>query len=736
MYQNVPKELKNISILLHEISNLIAKNATYQFIKQYNIMKRKILFLLATMLISATSTFAQSDRYRWGVWGLERGDFDDAIAHFKIGADAGYRDCKGALANMYAAGMGTAKNPAKAYSYLKEADFVDPEFWIFFHMGIDLSEVITVRNYAFYYVYMSSGFTEIPKYAEFIRSGKYNCRSFGVTPNMAVAVKHMKKAYQDGGGIDGFLDCKSDYRIRRTFEEKLFTKLYDYAKKTNDNELLNILGSNNDIIKHDNDSTNYINTPKEIAALKSFIENAKTYKWKKKARETISELEAKALAEKKEKDYQALFGETEVNNDDLALFIKEYGTDYKDIAQYDKIAVKKLLINYFAAIDGKDKSAATEAYNQIYTYFKNSGRQSSAIALVSAYDFRQGKYGNNILEIGAETYAQNITNAYQGEANFAKNYDITREVNHEKIKEEAQQLYNNALSSHAVSLASTWTAETEMTDMNKTVEMTNNEEDKKSVMEYYNKVASQKIEALNQHMLIDELESIYALSYMDDALMKEAKKKVDKFSNKQNPFFRWGVEGDLGITGSMNTFEYGGGASIVLGRRSQMLNFYIGGQYAGYDGSTGAYGSGLAEDNHTEASAPSHYANYTKVQIPVELRFNYFRNAYGCMYIGGGAVYNMNLKGKIAYYPGDQDGEDLKKDPIELSDGLNGSNLAARVSLGMTMLGIDLAVYVNYNLTSPFNTAATTNNFSAYEGYIHTQLEKKITTGLRLGIYF
>lgn len=717
MYQNVPKELKNISILLHEISNLIAKNATYQFIKQYNIMKHKILFLLATMLISATSTFAQSDRYRWGVWDLQAVDFNGAFQQFKKGAiEGGYADCKFALSGMYALGLGTSKNPAKALALIKEVmpEDEDPEFWYLFYAGKPTT--------------CSAAFKGIPKAAPIL---EYTCKDYGAKPNDAKAIEFLKKIEDCHLYIDSDANKLLIREYKRTGN---INDILELEKKVSIGALTTSCISEACTYV---DSCEYskldINDRETLIAFKSKV---LTSQWREFVDKRIEELEAKALAEKKEKDYQALLGETEVNNDNLALFIKEYGTDYKDIAQYDNIAVKKLLINYFAAIDGKDQSAATEAYNQIYTYFKNSGRQSSAIALVSAYDFRQGKYGNNILEIGAETYAQNMTNAYQGEANFAKNYDITREVNHEKIKEEAQQLYNNALSSHAVSLASTWTAETEMTDMNKTVEMTNNEEDKKSVMEYYNKVASQKIEALNQHMLIDELESIYALSYMDDALMKEAKNKVNKFSNKQNPFFRWGVEGDLGITGSMNTFEYGGGASIVLGRRSQMLNFYIGGQYAGYDGSTGAYGSGLAEDNHTEASAPSHYANYTKVQIPVELRFNYFRNAYGCMYIGGGAVYNMNLKGKIAYYPGDQDGEDLKKDPIELSDGLNGSNLAARVSLGMTMLGIDLAVYVNYNLTSPFNTAATTNNFSAYEGYIHTQLEKKITTGLRLGIYF
>lgn len=171
-------------------------------------MRKKILLLTVTVLLSTVKGFAESDRYTWGYWAMERGDFSSAIDHFKIGADADYADCKGALANMYAAGLGTAKNPTKAFSYLKEADFVKKEndtFWVLFYTGADLAKFQrSMYNHIFY---MSPRFPEIPKYQKFLDSGQYNCKSFGKSPNMAEATKLLKQLYQDKGDIDDVLNC-------------------------------------------------------------------------------------------------------------------------------------------------------------------------------------------------------------------------------------------------------------------------------------------------------------------------------------------------------------------------------------------------------------------------------------------------------------------------------------------------------------------------------------------------
>ena len=82
------------------------------------------------------------------------------------------------------------------------------------------------------------------------------------------------------------------------------------------------------------------------------------------------------------------------------------------------------------------------------------------------------------------------------------------------------------------------------------------------------------------------------------------------------------------------------------------------------------------------------------------------------------------------------------EDPLQteeyakLTDGLNDNYLAGRVSLGFYAAGIDLSLYVNYNLSSPYNLEGQTDKLGEYSGYVQKQLGSKITTGLKLGIFF
>ena len=51
-------------------------------------MRKKILLLTVAVLFSTVNGFADSDRYVWGFWALERGDFSTAVQHFTTGANA------------------------------------------------------------------------------------------------------------------------------------------------------------------------------------------------------------------------------------------------------------------------------------------------------------------------------------------------------------------------------------------------------------------------------------------------------------------------------------------------------------------------------------------------------------------------------------------------------------------------------------------------------------------------
>ena len=176
----------------------------------------------------------------------------------------------------------------------------------------------------------------------------------------------------------------------------------------------------------------------------------------------------------------------------------------------------------------------------------------------------------------------------------------------------------------------------------------------------------------------------------------------------------------------MQTLAPAGGASIILGRSSQRLNLYVGGQYIAENG--------LFLASITAAKEEIVAAKFKKIEVPAELRFNYWVDNYYCSYIGVGAVYNYVLGGDVYYL---EEGSD-KVSLLTFTDGLNPNYLAARVSWGLRLMGVDLGLYVNYNFTSPYNSNAVTDDLSVFEGtYFDTQMKKsKITTGLRLGIYF
>ena len=311
--------------------------------------------------------------------------------------------------------------------------------------------------------------------------------------------------------------------------------------------------------------------------------------------------------------------------------------------------------------------------------------------------------------------------------------ELVRSVSSDASKAKVSQEYNRV----ALEKAATWTVDHSATLMDAVMEMNYlDEETKAKVQEAYQKNALDRMKAAGKSKKDFEkvkttLESVKSMKHVNAITKMRADEIYEKAEAKTRPFFLIGVEGGVGLTGGMKTLAPAGGASIILGRSSHRLNLYVGGQYVAENGILISY---YTEGGHFASTSTLVAAKFKKIEVPAELRFNYLVDNYYCSYIGVGAVYNYVLGGDVYYL---EEGSD-KVSLLTFTDGLNPNYLAARVSWGLRLMGVDLGLYVNYNLTSPYNSNAVTDDLSVFEGtYFDTQMKKsKITTGLRLGIYF
>lgn len=761
-------------------------------------MRKKILLLTVTVLLSTVKGFAESDRYTWGYWAMERGDFSSAVDHFKIGADADYADCKGALANMYAAGLGTAKNPTKAFSYLKEADFVkkeSDEFWVLFYTGADLAKYLRWYNGMGYYVYMSPKFPKIPKYQKFLDSGQYNCKSFGKSPNMAEATKLLKQLYQDKGDIDGVLDCVCDDDDRLEFEKYVTDHFFSYAKKTNDKELLGILGRANSEIGGHVDSTNYATTAKDMESLKNFIAGAVTKKWRNIALNEYYEISLKEIFKggqynqnldqsvtevvagwvreyeyriKKEEVFYTLFLSNVTTNDwekakqlpaeefDLAKDILQIQNSYETVkGKADSGTITNTeMTDFFKTVEEWNKKKYDNehgfdraTYLNLITSNMLSACDSMVLAKHANWDVNTSfdEMCNLIAMVSnAENKAKVVTKFNQVATEKAATWNASTEivemdkllsaVSDDTSKAKVSQEYNRV----GLEKVATWTLNTDVAEMDAVVAMNLDENHKSKALEAYQMNALDRMKAAGKKKKDFEtvkttLQSVKSMQHVNAETQESANKIYEKVEAKTRPFFLIGVEGGVGLTGGMKTLAPAGGASIILGKSSHRLNLYVGGQYVAENG---IFMNSFNEESFSNEESPLIAAKCKKIEVPAELRFNYSVDNFSCSYIGVGAVYNHVLGGDVYMCGGSEKLESVSV--LTFTDGLNPNYLAARVSWGLRLMGLELGLYLNYNLTSPYNSNAVTDDLSVFEGtYFDTQMKKsKITTGLRLGIYF
>ena len=814
-------------------------------------MRKKILLLTVAVLFSTVNGFADSDRYVWGFWALERGDFSTAVQHFTTGANAGYSDCEIALANCYLVGMGVAKNPAKAYALYKKSisqdskDISDHRFWIMFHRGDPFRECLKTLDICDAKYVGAKFANNIPKFSVAMRDD-FTCKNFGVSPSVSNVAKQIKNA--------GKHNFKSNLFV---LSDELVRPVYQHAKKTNDKEVIEAIKKYASKFYYEkdlfvNDSIKYSKINKDARSLDLFMREKVTtlrfyniaiqdyfkiavQEYMKDGDEDIAqslslyEMHLKTIRTYKlhnkldelkdlmvtwaEPDYfMAYFLDKPLfdNSKSLCSLTRRdledlyYLVDYMDIERakrqgyYEcfyqmiekdewenatKLARKfpqysKKNVNTLIELNNIKGNSANITIEECKSHIKNvNGFTSEDIDTIETNGFKScrtylaglkselAQALNSKILVESEAWNVNtstnemcdLTTMMSNAENKAKVQDKFDQVAVEKAtawnfgteidemnlllsfvssdasKAKVSQEYNRV----ALEKAATWTVAHSATLMDAVVEMNYlDEETKAKVQEAYQKNALDRMKAAGKskkdlEKVKTTLESVKSMKHVNAVTKMRADEIYEKAEAKTRPFFLIGVEGGVGLTGGMKTLAPAGGASIILGRSSHRLNLYVGGQYVAENGILISY---YTEGGHFASTSTLVAAKFKKIEVPAELRFNYLVDNYYCSYIGVGAVYNYVLGGDVYYL---EEGSD-KVSLLTFTDGLNPNYLAARVSWGLRLMGVDLGLYVNYNLTSPYNSNAVTDDLSVFEGtYFDTQMKKsKITTGLRLGIYF
>ena len=713
-------------------------------------MKKNILLLTLAVLLSTVSGFAESDRYRWGYKAMERGNFPNAVEHFKIGADAGYDDCYGALSIMYAMGLGTTQNLELAYKYLEKWTN-NGYVWAFFYYGSRLGD-------------WPNGFGSIPKFNEWLNDGGYTCKSFGKQPDWGKALE----IDADLNFLKDELSTNPDYckYVIEHGNEKQKRKAFEYNK--------NVIGHYENI-----DSINLTKTTKDTDKLSIYIANAYTDKWR-----DLGKIEFIKL-------YSQLFVDENglINpfvSDSIQSIIK--GMYFESNR---KEARNVILTPFFSVVEKKDWDNASAIAQHISEKYNNN-LPKDAIAFKERYDALINMLQQGVAQPEAFS-ADDVTTFHDAfnrlmededryekdrmlmaKSGFVRSEDLLNEIKAEMLAKYNEVLlaksatwnastpiqemnsWINSTESRktqkqmteryyevALAKAETWTTETTEDEMNQVMEMKLTDSYKAKVNEAYQQNLWARIEPLknskNHADVIEKTTQISKMKYIDDSAKAVALQLNERAKDKSVSFFHLGVEGGLGLQDK--DMEYGGGANIVLGRPSNWFNLYAGALYTLHNGCKAEptlediY---AVEKDGKTISYDDFGLSHTRLEIPVELRFNIARDSYACMYIGVGASYNMMLSSKLEAFKQDEHTDDNIVTVAEIDEAMNESYLAARLSLGVRIAGLDLSVYATKNISSPFNPEGTADIYRLSEipGHAQSILNSPITMGAKVGIYF
>lgn len=505
-------------------------------------MKKKILLLAFAVLFSTLNGFAESDRYTWGVYALERASFDDAFYHFKKGADEGmYEDCYDPLAVMYAIGLGTSKNPQLAFKYLKLSYAESASiFWARFYMGGRFKNKIAYR-----------AFRNVPRAEAFYDSENYNCKAFGQSPNIKKAAEYAKS--WDLPKEFPTSDFRKEELIRDNFTEYVREDigyeraqlLYQYAKKENDTELIKMLYSHfGSRIFEKDDAEAYAKTPKTAESLKKFVDEAKSVEYKSNAAEEYFRL---SLAEVFK---DGLYNQTV---DQLVTeAAKEWGEGYvQHYTGMKKAKCKVVLDSLFKAKDWeKIKNLPLDAsFKKAYALYEKLKAKMDSGSLIDR------SYRGLLLEGLEDSYYTPYVKDLVSDLDDSRkkliaikekeshSWNAATDINYmQKLIELSQsEVMRQEYQRVALETASTWTVETKATEMDAVIERLNrflNEKTKTKVIAAYNQNAIERINTAKNNK--KDVARVYALAkdvkdmrYLTDSeLREEANKLYEKYAKK------------------------------------------------------------------------------------------------------------------------------------------------------------------------------------------------------------
>lgn len=236
---------------------------------------------------------------------------------------------------------------------------------------------------------------------------------------------------------------------------------------------------------------------------------------------------------------------------------------------------------------------------------------------------------------------------------------------------------------------------------------------------------------------LGEFDSIAKLPMSDEARkeVNSLSKRTDNRMNRGN-FLHFGAEASLGYGFGADMLDGGGGAYVRLGWTVSPINVTTGFTYTAHKNKT------LATSRQNEEQGIINGAmDYSTMEIPLQLRWNFMHNTELAFYLAAGAEYHLNKKGKIAY----KDPESREKVYVKDDALLKKNNFVGYYSLGWELkhlMGMEL--YVKHDYTDRFDKdyvrqqygAQSASNLLLFDKAEKSQLGKNWSIGVKIRIFY
>lgn len=220
----------------------------------------------------------------------------------------------------------------------------------------------------------------------------------------------------------------------------------------------------------------------------------------------------------------------------------------------------------------------------------------------------------------------------------------------------------------------------------------------------------------------------------------KAREKVNELNQRttnrieRGSFLHIGAEASVGYGFAKDILEYGGGAYMRFGWTVSPINITTGFCYTPHKNKSIA-------KNDLYATTVRSAMNYATMEIPLQLRWNFIHATELAYYLGVGAEYHLNKKGKIAYKKPENDEE------VEYADDnlLKKSNFVGYYSLGLELKhAFGMEVYVKHDLTARFDKKYVRQNYCDENlSYMildnaaeKTQLGKNWSFGIKMRFFY